>query len=232
MFNGIYKFPSYHFTCTNRLHQQGAHRRLPRPPGVRRRHLPSKRMMDELAAELSRDPLDLRAPKTGSPTRSSPSTPSRVLTYDSGNYEAATATGRGSCSTTTGFAARGKPKRRERQDPVQLGIGISTFTEMCGLAPSRNARRRWPTGRAAGSMPRSACCQPARWRWSPARRRTVQGQRDGVEPKSSRTNSESRSTTSRSCTATLKLRRAAMDTYGVPITGGRCDRGGQGGRTR
>ena len=27
--------------------------------------------------------------------------------------------------------------RRESDDPVQLGIGISTFTEMCGLAPSR-----------------------------------------------------------------------------------------------
>ncbi|MFL6166569.1 MAG: xanthine dehydrogenase family protein molybdopterin-binding subunit, partial [Ornithinibacter sp.] len=28
-------------------------------------------------------------------------------------------------------------QRRESNDPVQLGIGISTFTEMCGLAPSR-----------------------------------------------------------------------------------------------
>jgi carbon-monoxide dehydrogenase large subunit len=28
-------------------------------------------------------------------------------------------------------------QRRERNDTVQLGIGISTFTEMCGLAPSR-----------------------------------------------------------------------------------------------
>jgi carbon-monoxide dehydrogenase large subunit len=27
--------------------------------------------------------------------------------------------------------------RRERGDTVQLGIGVSTFTEMCGLAPSR-----------------------------------------------------------------------------------------------
>jgi carbon-monoxide dehydrogenase large subunit len=28
-------------------------------------------------------------------------------------------------------------RRRDAGDPVQLGIGISTFTEMCGLAPSR-----------------------------------------------------------------------------------------------
>ena len=32
---------------------------------------------------------------------------------------------------------REQRKRRDDNDPVQLGIGISTFTEMCGLAPSR-----------------------------------------------------------------------------------------------
>src|SRR6185436_4592225 len=28
-------------------------------------------------------------------------------------------------------------RRRASNDPVQLGLGISTYTEMCGLAPSR-----------------------------------------------------------------------------------------------
>ena len=32
---------------------------------------------------------------------------------------------------------REQADRRDRNDPVQLGIGISTFTEMCGLAPCR-----------------------------------------------------------------------------------------------
>ncbi|HEU5110170.1 MAG TPA: molybdopterin cofactor-binding domain-containing protein, partial [Micromonosporaceae bacterium] len=32
---------------------------------------------------------------------------------------------------------REQEQRRQSGDPVQLGIGISTFTEMCGLAPSR-----------------------------------------------------------------------------------------------
>ncbi len=32
---------------------------------------------------------------------------------------------------------REQAERRERNDPVQLGLGVSTFTEMCGLAPSR-----------------------------------------------------------------------------------------------
>src|SRR6185312_10578454 len=32
---------------------------------------------------------------------------------------------------------REQAARRESGDPVQLGIGVSTYTEMCGLAPSR-----------------------------------------------------------------------------------------------
>jgi carbon-monoxide dehydrogenase large subunit len=57
------------------------------------------------------------------------------LTYDSGNYEAATARAK----ELFGYDALRKEQeqRRASGDPVQLGIGISTFTEMCGLAPSR-----------------------------------------------------------------------------------------------
>jgi carbon-monoxide dehydrogenase large subunit len=57
------------------------------------------------------------------------------MTYDSGNYEAATA----KAKEKFGYdALRAEQKeRRDRGDRVQLGIGISTFTEMCGLAPSR-----------------------------------------------------------------------------------------------
>src|SRR5262249_58453248 len=58
-----------------------------------------------------------------------------TLVYDSGNYEAATARAK----ELFGYdELRAEQKaRRESGDPVQLGIGISTFTEMCGLAPSR-----------------------------------------------------------------------------------------------
>ena len=57
------------------------------------------------------------------------------MTYDSGNYEAATARAK----ELFGYdELRAEQKRRrESNDPVQLGIGVSTFTEMCGLAPSR-----------------------------------------------------------------------------------------------
>ena len=57
------------------------------------------------------------------------------MTYDSGNYEAATA----KAKELFGYdeLRAEQRRRRESNDPVQLGIGISTFTEMCGLAPSR-----------------------------------------------------------------------------------------------
>ena len=57
------------------------------------------------------------------------------LTYDSGNYEAAT----DKALELFGYdeLRAEQAKRRDAGDRVQLGIGISTYTEMCGLAPSR-----------------------------------------------------------------------------------------------
>jgi carbon-monoxide dehydrogenase large subunit len=57
------------------------------------------------------------------------------MEYDSGNYEAATAR----AMELFGYDQLREEQRRRREsgDPVQLGIGVSTFTEMCGLAPSR-----------------------------------------------------------------------------------------------
>jgi carbon-monoxide dehydrogenase large subunit len=57
------------------------------------------------------------------------------MTYDSGNYEAATARAKELFGYDELRAEQ--QKRRESNEPVQLGIGVSTFTEMCGLAPSR-----------------------------------------------------------------------------------------------
>ena len=203
MFNGIYKFPSYHFTCTNVFTNKvptDAYRGAGRPEAT----FAVERMMDELAAELSLDPLELRA-KNWITHEEFPFDTVAGLTYDSGNYEAATAQAR-ELFDYDGLR-REQAERRERQDPVQLGIGVSTFTEMCGLAPSR-VLGSLPTARAAGSTRRFGCCRPARSRWSPARRRTVKvTRRRGA--RSSPTNSVFRSRTSRCCTATLRSRRAA-----------------------
>ena len=133
MFNGIYKFPSYHFTCTNVFTNKvptDAYRGAGRPEAT----FAIERMMDELAAELSRDPLELRA-QNWITHEEFPFDTVAGLTYDSGNYEAATAKAR-ELFDYDGLR-REQAERRERHDPVQLGIGVSTFTEMCGLAPSR-----------------------------------------------------------------------------------------------
>jgi carbon-monoxide dehydrogenase large subunit len=90
--------------------------------------------MDELAVELGVDPLELRE-KNWIKHEEFPFTTVAGLTYDSGNYEAATEKAK-QLFDYDGLRAE-QEKRRASKDKVQLGIGISTFTEMCGLAPSR-----------------------------------------------------------------------------------------------
>jgi carbon-monoxide dehydrogenase large subunit len=91
-------------------------------------------MMDELAVELGMDPLAVRE-RNWIKHEEFPYTTVAGLTYDSGNYEAATARAR----ELFGYdeLRKEQEQRRAGNDPVQLGIGTSTFTEMCGLAPSR-----------------------------------------------------------------------------------------------
>ena len=57
------------------------------------------------------------------------------LEYDTGNYEEATRMAKANFGYDDLRAEQ--KQRRESGDTVQLGIGVSTFTEMCGLAPSR-----------------------------------------------------------------------------------------------
>jgi carbon-monoxide dehydrogenase large subunit len=93
-----------------------------------------ERLMDDLAAELEMDPLELRK-KNWITHDEFPYDTISGMTYDSGNYEAATDKAV-AMFDYDGLRAE-QAKRRESNDPVQLGIGISTYTEMCGLAPSR-----------------------------------------------------------------------------------------------
>ena len=133
MFNGIYKFDAYRFTCTNVFTNKvptDAYRGAGRPEAT----FAIERIMDELAVELSMDPVELRK-KNWIRHEEFPFDTVAGLTYDSGNYEAATA--KALELLDYDGLRREQAERRERKDPVQLGIGVSTFTEMCGLAPSR-----------------------------------------------------------------------------------------------
>jgi carbon-monoxide dehydrogenase large subunit len=133
MFPGVYKMDAYDFTCTGVYTTKtptDAYRGAGRPEAT----YAVERIVDELAAELGVDPLELRR-KNWITHEEFPFTTIAGLTYDTGNYEAATAR----ALEMFGYdeLRAEQARRREAGDPVQLGIGISTFTEMCGLAPSR-----------------------------------------------------------------------------------------------
>ena len=133
MYNGIYKFPAYRLTCTNVFTNKTwthAYRGAGRPEAT----FAVERLMDELAAEVGVDPLEIRE-RNWIKHEEFPFATVSGMHYDSGNYEAATAKAKDLFGYDDLRAEQ--QKRRESGDPVQLGIGISTYTEMCGLAPSR-----------------------------------------------------------------------------------------------
>jgi len=133
MYPGIYKFEAHDLTCTGVFTNKtptDAYRGAGRPEAT----YVIERIMDELAAELSMDPIELRR-KSWIAHDEFPYTTVCGLEYDSGNYEAAT----DRAMELLGYDGlrREQQERRDRDDPVQIGIGVSTYTEMCGLAPSR-----------------------------------------------------------------------------------------------
>jgi carbon-monoxide dehydrogenase large subunit len=133
MFNAIYKMEGYSFSCTGvftNTTPTDAYRGAGRPEAT----FAIERIMDDLAAELGVDPIELRR-RNWIKHEEFPYTTISNMVYDSGNYEAAT----DRALELLGYDAlrQEQKERRDRNDPVQLGIGVSTFTEMCGLAPSR-----------------------------------------------------------------------------------------------
>jgi carbon-monoxide dehydrogenase large subunit len=133
MFPGIYKMDGYSFRCrgvfTTKM-PTDAYRGAGRPEAT----FAIERIMDELADHLGLDPFEVRE-RNWIKHEEFPFTTIAGLTYDSGNYEAATARAKELFDWDELRAEQ--QRRRDSGDPVQLGLGVSTFTEMCGLAPSR-----------------------------------------------------------------------------------------------
>jgi aerobic carbon-monoxide dehydrogenase large subunit len=133
MFNAIYKMDAYRFNCTGVFTTKtptDAYRGAGRPEAT----YAIEHIMDDLAAEIGVDPLEVRE-RNWIKHEEFPYTTIAGLTYDSGNYEAATAAAK---ELFHYDELRDEQSERTRNSaPVRLGIGVSTFTEMCGLAPSR-----------------------------------------------------------------------------------------------
>lgn len=133
MFNGIYRIPAYSFHCTDVFTNKtmtDAYRGAGKPEAT----FGIERMMDELAVELDLDPIEVRRRNWIRPEEF-PYATVAGLTYDSGNYDQATDRAL-EMFGYDGLRAE-QARRRESGDPVQLGIGVCTFVELSGLAPSR-----------------------------------------------------------------------------------------------
>src|SRR5205823_9833732 len=91
-----------------------------------------ERAIDALARKVGKDPVEIRRLNF---LREFPKTIASGLTVDSGDYDAHL----DAALELLDYDAVRKEQagRRERGDTKELGIGFSTYLEMCGLAPSR-----------------------------------------------------------------------------------------------
>jgi aerobic carbon-monoxide dehydrogenase large subunit len=133
MYCGVYDFDAYHFECkgvfTN-LVPTDAYRGAGRPEAA----YAIERIMDTLARRLEMDPAEVR--RINFHERfDEPRTQPAGIQYDSGDYNK-TLDRVLELANYEGLREEQR-RRRESGDPVQLGIGFSTYTEICGLAPSQ-----------------------------------------------------------------------------------------------
>ncbi len=93
-----------------------------------------ERLMDTAARELGMDPAELRR-KNFIPADAFPYETPVVLTYDSGNYEAAL----GKAMQIIDYQKWRDEQAKARNQGRLIGIGLSCYIEACGIAPSKVA---------------------------------------------------------------------------------------------
>jgi aerobic carbon-monoxide dehydrogenase large subunit len=131
IYSGPYEIPNYSVSFTGvftNTTPTDAYRGAGRPEAT----YVIERTMDALAHVLGMDPVELRRRNF---VKAFPHTMASGLTIDSGDYEASL----DKLLEHLGLDAirAEQAERRERGDVKQLGVGFSTYNEMCGLAPSR-----------------------------------------------------------------------------------------------
>ena len=130
LYAGCYDVQGYSFECTGVFTNTvptDAYRGAGRPEAT----YAIERAVDALARKLGKDPVEIRRLNF---IREFPATIKAGLTIDSGDYDA---------SLDVALEQAGYESVREEQrarraagDSKRLGIGLSTYVEMCGLAPS------------------------------------------------------------------------------------------------
>jgi len=133
LFSGVYQAEVASFECTavftNRT-PTDAYRGAGRPEAT----YAIERIMDALARRVGKDPAEVRQ-LNFIPPFSEPTANVFGAMYDSGNYQA----GLDKALELADYQGlrREQAERRQRGDTKQLGIGLSTYIEACGSAPSR-----------------------------------------------------------------------------------------------
>jgi carbon-monoxide dehydrogenase large subunit len=133
LYHGVYDVGSYSFRCTSVFTTKtptDAYRGAGRPEAT----YAIERAMDSLARKVGVDSAEIRRRNyiaSGSFPYSSPA----GLVFDSGNYEPTLT--RALEIAKVAEVRSEQAKRRAAGATRHLGVGISTYVEMCGLAPSR-----------------------------------------------------------------------------------------------
>ncbi|MGH3021253.1 MAG: xanthine dehydrogenase family protein molybdopterin-binding subunit [Gaiellaceae bacterium] len=131
VYGGAYDVEAYDFECVGvfmTTTPTDAYRGAGRPEAT----YAIERAVDALARKLEMDPVELRRKNF---IREFPYDLASGLTVDSGDFDGAL--DRALELVDYEAVRRDQAERRQRGDSQQLGIGLSTYTEMCGLAPSR-----------------------------------------------------------------------------------------------
>ncbi len=134
LYAGVYDLPeAYSFTCTGvftTMTPTDAYRGAGRPEAT----YAIERSMDRLAQVSGIDPIELRR-RNFVKAEQYPYTAMTGLVYDSGNHAGAL----DKALELVGYdeVRADQQRRRDAGEVKQLGVGVSSYFEMCGLAPSR-----------------------------------------------------------------------------------------------
>ncbi len=130
MISGSYKIPTLKFTSTGGFTNKvatDAYRGAGRPEAT----LVIERTMDLIARELDMDPVELRRKNFAQPA-DFPLSVATGLAYDSGNYQAAL----DKALEMAGYQDLRAQQKRLREEGRYMGIGFSTYVEICAMGPS------------------------------------------------------------------------------------------------
>jgi aerobic carbon-monoxide dehydrogenase large subunit len=91
-----------------------------------------ERAVDLMARELGMDPAEIRR-RNFVPANAFPHTTATGVTYDSGNYQPTL----DKALEIAGYQQLRQEQARARAEGKYLGIGVTTYVEICGMAPSQ-----------------------------------------------------------------------------------------------